>query len=213
MVKAIRKCAECGQIYTPVVKDPSLSYLCPTCASKRRDNAVYQDKICEKCGKPFVGFPSSKYCDRCVCYAKADAKKRYQTNKDNRRPLGTIDTCQRCGKEYVVKGGLQKYCPDCAKQANLEKQRERKKSQRERKKRAEAKKLASQNRIKVCVYCGKEFNNSVSGNLCSEECRKKQANLTHLRCLHKKGKVSNDRMSKAEREQRKEWQKNILKSR
>lgn len=206
--KAIRKCAECGKIYTPTVKDSSFSYLCPECALKRKNGAVHQKKVCEKCGKTFLGFPKSKYCDKCVAIAKAEAKKRYMEN-DNSRVLGAKDLCERCGKEYIVKSGLQKYCPDCARQASLEKQRERKKTQREQKKRAEAIKRAKKNRLKVCAYCGKAFNNAVSGNLCSEECRRKQKNLTHLRCLHRKGKLSNEKMKKAEHEQQKEWQKNM----
>lgn len=205
--KAIRKCVECGRIYTPTIKDSSASYLCPECAQKNRNSAIYQTKICEKCGNEFVGFPNSKYCDRCLWIAKKENNKHYK-EKGPDRPIGSKDICERCGKEYIVKGGLQKYCPECSRQASLEKQRERKKAQREQNKRAEAKKKIAKERIKICVYCGKEFNNTVSGNLCSEECREKQKKLNAVRVLHRKGKASDARMKRYEEEQQKEWAKN-----
>ena len=47
---------------------------------------------------------------------EADARKRKKGRKAA-RPLGGIDKCTVCGKEYVVKSGRQKYCPDCAYEA------------------------------------------------------------------------------------------------
>lgn len=205
--KSIRKCAECGRIYTPTVNDPSQSYLCPECAKERRDGAVYQEKKCAKCGRKFLGFPKSKYCEQCALIAKKENKKIYE-DKGAKRPIGSKDICARCGNEYIIKGGLQKYCPECARQANLEKQRERKKAQREQKKRADTKKKTAEERIKICVYCGNEFNNTVSGNLCSEECREKQKKLNAVRVIYRKGKASDARMKRYEEAQQKEWAKN-----
>ena len=42
------------------------------------------------------------------------------------RPLGSVDKCERCGKEYTVESGRQKYCPDCQREAVLEWQRDHK---------------------------------------------------------------------------------------
>jgi hypothetical protein len=30
------------------------------------------------------------------------------------RNIGSTDICERCGKDYIVAGGLQRFCPDCA---------------------------------------------------------------------------------------------------
>jgi len=71
-----------------------------------------RDRKCESCGIIFQGGPRAWYCPDC--------RKERQRVRDAEfkrhgpvRPIGSIDHCVVCGKEYVVMGGLQKYCPGC----------------------------------------------------------------------------------------------------
>ena len=79
---------------------------------------VVKPRICRQCGAVFDGGPRAWYCPACrlVRSREADARKRKKGRKAA-RPLGGIDKCTVCGKEYVVKSGRQKYCPDCAYEA------------------------------------------------------------------------------------------------
>ena len=107
---------------------------------------------------------------------------RIRTNIRNRRgavrPLGSIDECKYCGKEYVVKSGTQKYCKDCAKQAIRESVNASKRAYAA-KDRADPEKYAEIRRgrqslgiDRVCPICGKPFKTKTIAVYCSDECRK-----------------------------------------
>ena len=77
--------------------------------------AVYGNRICRECGMIFEGGPRAWYCPEC----RHERRKRRDVERKNRpskRPLGSKDICENCGKEYIVNCGLQKYCPDCQKE-------------------------------------------------------------------------------------------------
>lgn len=67
--------------------------------------ALKQEKICKKCGKPFISSKYSKiirYCDDCRTYKRVTAEE-------------TI-VCKKCGKSFKVyrnKGCKRKYCDVC----------------------------------------------------------------------------------------------------
>lgn len=93
------------------------------------------------------------------------------------RPLGSIDKCVVCGKDYVVVSGRQKYCSEiCQRKGVLEWQREHKKNYH-KVSGQNIKKQARRNTVKkICVYCLKSFESSTPTNLCSEYCRTEQKN-------------------------------------
>lgn len=76
---------------------------------------VVKDRICKQCGKTFPGGPRAWYCPECRSERKKQQAAIRRQRPGPNRPLGSIDHCVVCGKEYVVKGGMQKYCEDCAK--------------------------------------------------------------------------------------------------
>ena len=76
---------------------------------------VVKDRVCRQCGKTFPGGPRAWYCPECREERRRDAWRRFaRKGRHADRPLGSIDHCSRCGKEYVVNSARQKYCPDCA---------------------------------------------------------------------------------------------------
>lgn len=76
-------------------------------------------RTCRTCGTVFSGGPRAQYCPECRVVQKAYANSTHRANKrDGKvREIGSIDICERCGNAYVVKGGLQKYCKNCGRDA------------------------------------------------------------------------------------------------
>lgn len=102
-------------------------------------------RICEDCGEMYVGGTSSKYCPDC-------RKKRGYI----KRPLGSIDICKVCGREYTVTGTSQKRCHACA--AAIIKKRSR------------ARGMAVKS---PCLTCGVELPVGVM-HFCSLECERER---------------------------------------
>lgn len=71
------------------------------------------DRICRQCGASFKGGPRAWYCPSCRAIRQREQAARRRRLGPNRH-LGDIDQCIICGKDYIIEGGLQKYCPDCA---------------------------------------------------------------------------------------------------
>jgi Zn finger protein HypA/HybF involved in hydrogenase expression len=87
---------------------------------------AWLDRTCIDCGESFQGGPRSWRCPSCrierdhVTTADYRARKRQGAV----RSLGSTDICERCGNQYEVKAGLQRFCEDCQRAHALEKDRE-----------------------------------------------------------------------------------------
>lgn len=106
---------------------------------------------------------------RCPDYAY---KARQETNGQHkktstRRPLGSVDKCVFCGRDYIVASGRKKYCfYTCKRKGVLAWQRQHKRGyskasvqdikKQERRKRAK----------KICVYCLRPFASDTPTNTC-----------------------------------------------
>lgn len=78
---------------------------------------VVKDRTCRQCGALFQGGPRAWYCPSCRAERKKEATRRYKKKEHPDRPIGSVDKCVICGKEYTVNSARQKYCPDCAHEA------------------------------------------------------------------------------------------------
>lgn len=98
-------------------------------------------------------------------------KYRNLAKNNTARKIGSTDICQRCGKPYIVKGGLQKYCPECAPVVLKEKTEPTKRAwtANYREQNPDHKKNMQKNRT-ICVVCGKTFTAVDRSNACSPEC-------------------------------------------
>lgn len=132
---------------------------------------------CIDCGMPINRAIKSIRCPACQ---RAVNKKRDIERKKRgpARPLGSVDKCQRCGKEYIVTSGLQKYCPDCREEATRESVRAHKREYMA-KLRADPEANAEMCHSKAwviepkhCAFCGKKFVAKGRTMYCSDECRK-----------------------------------------
>ena len=61
------------------------------------------------------------YCPECRKGRQKKADRERKKCKASARPIGSIDTCEICAKEYIVSSCSQKYCKECAENAVKEK--------------------------------------------------------------------------------------------
>jgi len=75
----------------------------------------YMARTCVDCGAYFIGWSNAS---RCPEYKY---QRTLKINKDHRerkrlglsRIMGSMGTCEMCGRRYVVNSGVQRVCPEC----------------------------------------------------------------------------------------------------
>ena len=163
----LRQCLKCGTQF----EGRSDASLCPKCADESK-RSVMRERTCKQCGKKFVGGPRAWYCPECRIerHRESDRKHRREGTK---RPIGSIDNCIICGKEYIVNAAKQKYCPECSAAAIAEiDRRQAKEWYQQNGDSQKRKQLRHDSSVKkICPICGKEFMPHDPSKTCSEECR------------------------------------------
>lgn len=170
----LRSCKRCGK---PYETDRPDTIFCPACSAASHKSAPVRTRVCRQCGVTFPGGPRAWYCPACRDERRREADKRRKRSGPS-RPLGSVDICKRCGKEYPVEGSRQMYCKDCAEIAVTEKVRAHKRDYNEANRDA----LNDHKREvrvfrKVCVICGAVFDADTPTVTCSPECAKKLRKL------------------------------------
>lgn len=163
----LRNCKKCGK---PYETDRPDTIFCPACSEAYYKSAPIRDRVCRQCGVTFPGGPRAWYCPTCRAERRQEAWKRHK-KVGTARPLGSTDTCKRCGKEYIVEGGRQMYCKDCAEIAVKEKVRGHKREYNAKNRDAlnDHKREVRVDR-KVCVICGAVFDADTPTVTCSDAC-------------------------------------------
>lgn len=105
----IRICTSCGAEFTGNARQ----FQCDACSAAGKKNSSIRMRTCQDCGIEFQGGPRAKRCPACRIKAERERAARYRKNGYARK-LGSTDTCERCGREYTVSNGRQRYCPDCS---------------------------------------------------------------------------------------------------
>lgn len=183
-------CKRCGKIY---LTDKEDSWYCPECARASSSN-VFRKKVCATCGVEFIGYPRSKYCPQCRIVAQREAERRVKKNGPA-RPIGSIDLCENCGKEYTVNSGRQRYCPECAKIVVREKINAAKRAYaQEHKEEINERKRELRRDRRVCVICGKPFTSSLPSVTCSPECEKEYRRQKNAIADAKRGRARPERI-------------------
>lgn len=172
-----RACQICG---TPFYGGVDCHY-CPKCTINKKLDTVVKIRICKDCNIKFYGGPRARRCPDCA-YKAAQETSRQHKKAGTKRPLGSIDKCTICGKEYIVKSGRQKYCSDyCMKKGVLKWQMEHKKGYSKVSGQDIKKMERRSHQKKICVYCLRTFTSNTPSNLCSNECRKEQKKF--IQCI------------------------------
>lgn len=149
---------------------------------------MIQDRQCLTCKNAFKGGPRAYYCPTCRDDRSKQTKAAYRARKQagNVREIGSHDICKRCGEEYTVEGGQQRFCPEC--QPIHAAEYDRKTSlpfYHENKERINP--TRNMNRRKgsnICAWCEKEFEPVNGSTTCTDECRR----LDHNRYQRERGK-------------------------
>lgn len=163
------KCRKCGAI----IQANGEKCFCPKCYAEVKATSTLATRVCRECGKTFTGGPHAWYCPDCRAERRRLQSRESQrrTARGKTRKLGSTDFCIKCGKEYVVKSGLQKYCPDCAEAAVREIDRAKSiEWVRAHIERISAQKDDRRKNRKVCRVCGKGFYSGTTTVTCSPEC-------------------------------------------
>lgn len=162
-----RICKYCGKEYGG---GPGSS-ACPDCVAKHKQSTL-RARQCRSCGVTFQGGPRAWYCPDCR-YERNLVRDREHKRNGPQRLLGSMDKCVICGGEYIVSGGLQRYCPSCAPEAVRE-------IDRAQARQWQADNMTPQERKDTrkaatasipCVICGKLFAPTAAAKTCSPECR------------------------------------------
>ena len=93
------------------------------------------------------------------------------------RHLGDTDKCVVCGADYIVTGGNQRYCPNCAPSAVAEKDRQQSLEWYAENKAEHNPARNEKRRVKqvACTVCGKLFDcGGKPTKVCSPECKEKR---------------------------------------
>lgn len=123
MKRTKRACQVCSK---PFYGSTDCHY-CPDCAKAKKLDTVVKIRVCKDFRAEFYGGPRARRCPDCA-YKVAQETSRHHKRTGAKRPLGSVDNCAVCGKEYIVKSSRQKYCSDaCMRKGVLEWQREHKK--------------------------------------------------------------------------------------
>lgn len=162
-----RKCLTCGIEFAG---RPD-STKCPGCVKKAK-SSTYRTRTCTQCGSKFRGGPAALYCPPCRAEI-IRARDRAYHQKGSKRPLGSTDVCQWCGRTYIVESPRQKYCcSECSQTAVKEKDRQKARNWYN----SHSDPIAKKERIKAstadrfCVVCGKRIERVGQAITCSPEC-------------------------------------------
>lgn len=116
------------------------------------------------------------YCPGCRLERRREMDAR-RHRAGSARHLGDTDKCVVCGADYIVTGGNQRYCPDCAPSAVAEKDRQQSLEWYAENKAEYNPGRNEKRRIKqvACTVCGKLFDcGGKPTKVCSPECKEKR---------------------------------------
>lgn len=163
----LKKCTKCGELFNT---DKNGKTMCDACVAAARSTTI-RPRTCHECGAVFDGGPRAWYCPDCRAARQKEQAANYRRN-GAARSIGSIDICEVCKREYVVTGGLQRYCPDCAEEAIREKDREASRRWNVENHFHEKRSQTPRSGQKVCVICGKPVPPGTPRVTCSPECDK-----------------------------------------
>lgn len=147
-------------------------------------------RMCRQCGSEFLGGPRAWYCLKCRKERERERRRKYNRSGFQRK-IGSLDICVRCGKEYIVKCGAQKYCSNCAPIVHAEQDRIQGMEwyHNHSKEINPIRNESRRKKVQICVICGEEFPcDGTRRNACSTECRKKQKQAWQKRADAKRRK-------------------------
>jgi hypothetical protein len=141
---------------------------------------MIQDRTCRECSCSFKGGPRAYYCPSYREDRKKQATREYNARKRKGqvRHIGSIDTCERCKKDYTVESGLQRFCPECKPIHTLEYDREtalpfyHENKDRINPVRNDRRRVGERN----CDFCGKSYIQTDRQLTCNDECKRQLKN-------------------------------------
>ena len=184
----VRRCRRCGAEF-PAPTETERT-LCDACRKAVRRESVIRDRACTVCGVSFPGGPSAKYCPRCRVEKRREADRRHKKH-GTARPLGSIQKCERCGAEYTLDGGAQRYCKACSEEAIRENRRPKKLAYQKAYDPGHAKRRAAMEGVRLCAICGEPIQGERAKQpfvTCSDACDRTRRSRLQAEADRKRGK-------------------------
>ena len=134
-------------------------------------------RICKQCGVTFSGGPRAYYCLECR-YARQRERENLYKKHGAARQLGSIDKCELCGKDYIVDGGLQRFCKECQEINRLEHDKTTSISYYHENKGQINPKRNTRRQLppRKCIWCGAEFKKHTKSSTCNTDCKRAYLN-------------------------------------
>lgn len=147
----VRRCKMCGAEFPAPSKTERV--LCDTCRKEAKRATVVRERVCVQCGAAFPGGPSAKWCPACRIERQRQRDREYK-RRGPVRQLGSTQVCERCGAEYKLEGGLQRYCPACSEDAVRENRLPKKREYQRDYDPGRDRRRALKAGVRLCVICG-----------------------------------------------------------
>lgn len=147
----IRRCKRCGKEF-PAPSETERT-LCDGCRKIAKQESVIRDRTCTVCGAVFPGGPRAKYCPSCKIEKRRETNRRHKKTGTARK-LGSIQRCERCGAEYILDAGTQRYCKSCSAEAIRENRRPKKREYQKDYDPDHAKRRGLKEGVRLCAICG-----------------------------------------------------------
>ena len=179
----LKACTKCGKFFRATKVEQRI---CEDCLAAEKSTTI-RPRTCRECGTTFDGGPRAWYCPSCRAIRQKEADARRRKN-GTIRPLGSIDHCTICGKEYIVNSARQRYCKDCAPEAYRQADREASKKWNKENNYYELRAQKPRRGQKVCVICGNPIPSGTPRVTCSPECDKLRKKYNQDKADIKRGK-------------------------
>jgi hypothetical protein len=156
---------------------------------------MLQNRTCIQCSKIFIGGPRAYYCPDCRVERVRETNRQHKQRRKfgTFRKLGSSDICERCGKDYIVMGGLQKFCEDCKKIHAMEYDRITSLKYYKLNKhiinpvRNKRRRLGT----RTCAWCHEKFETHTSKITCSDECGRSLKNhMWNIRAIKRRKRLN-----------------------
>lgn len=134
--------------------------------------------FCETCGHAFKGGPRARFCPTCRAERRKEQSAACWRRKrlGEVRELGSVDKCCICGREYIVHGGNQRYCPMCAADAvaAIDRRQGLEWYAKHKDTINPARNVARREKVRgphICRMCGQSYSGLRRDGCCSDSCR------------------------------------------
>lgn len=164
--------------------------------------SVLAERHCRSYDKVFMGGPRAWYCPKCREERKREQSRACKRRKSRGevREIGSIDACEICGAQIIVRNGNHKFCDRCAplhlaeidREQGIEWYRRNAEEVNAKRMRKRNPQCYSSKGERVCKRCGAKMPHDTKFTLYCDKCRRDISNEAHRKLYRRKKEKSQD---------------------